>query len=226
MRIRPCRCYDRGGVSVVYPKMLKKILSAALLAAIISNICLAAEEQPYFKAPMDITGTGCPQAFTVTGEGGDTLTVMFDQYDAADPKDAAASGLTRSSCNFAVPIHVPAGSQLCRLTADWRGFSDGETELTRQYFFADQSESQVDRTSIFKEDINFIERDSLNPGAYTVPQQQAQDLILRINSAVEAKSNDSYISVDTIDKALVFQLNWQDCKTSTLSPVLWFLLRP
>ncbi|MCI5130240.1 MAG: DUF4360 domain-containing protein [Candidatus Electrothrix sp. EH2] len=207
--------------------MLRKIFFAALLAAIISNICVAAEDQPYFKVPMDVTGTGCPQGFTVTGEGGDTLTLMFDEYDAADPNDAAASGLTRSSCNFAVPIHMPAGSQLCQLTADWRGFSDGETELTRQYFFADQSESQIDRTNIFKEDgMDFTERDSLNPGAYTVPQQQERDIILRINSAVEAKSNDSYISVDTIDKALVFTLNWQACTPRTLTPVLWFLLRP
>ncbi len=212
-------------------KISNAILSVALVTAtklVFSYTCAsAAEDQPYFKAPMDVTGTGCPQGFSVTYEVENTLTVMFDQYDAADPKDGAASGLTRSSCNFAVPIHVPAGSQVCQLTADWRGFSVGETEVTRQYFFTDQSESQVDRTSIFKEDgINFTERDSLNPRAYTVPQQQARDLILRINSAVEAKSNDSYISVDTIDKMLVFKLNWQPCNASTLFPVLWLLLRP
>ncbi|MCI5168139.1 MAG: DUF4360 domain-containing protein [Candidatus Electrothrix sp. GM3_4] len=207
-------------------KKIYTVTLSAVIALFASLVAASAEEHPYFKAPMDVIGTGCPQGFTVTGEGENTLTVMFDQYDGANPKDGAASGLTRSSCNFAIPIHVPAGSQVCQLTADWRGFSEGETELTRQYFFADQSESQVDKTSIFKEDgITFTERDSLNPRAYTVPQLQARDVILRINSDVQAKGSDSYIAVDTIDEALVFELNWQACNPLALPPILWLLLR-
>ena len=209
---------------------MKKLFILTLPAFIASCTCLAgayAEEHPYFKAPMDVTGTGCPQGFTVTGEGGDTLTIMFDQYDAAVPKDDAASGLTRSSCNFAVPIHVPAGSRVCQLSADWRGFSEGETELTRQYFFADQSTNQLDKSTIFTETegIDYTERDLMSPGDYITPQPQARDVIFRINSAVEAKSSDSYIAVDTLDKALVFELNWQECKNPVLSPILWLLLR-
>ena len=202
-------------------------LSAAL-AVFVSLAAASAEEQPYFKAPMDVIGTGCPQgSFTVTGEESDTLTLLFGKYDAADPPSNAVSGLSRSSCNFAVPIHVPAGFQVSQLTADWRGYAEGETVLTRQYFFADQPESQQDKTTLFNEinGIDFLELDSLDPTQYTACQSQARDVVLRINSAVQAKSSDSYIVVDTIDEALVFELNWQACDSLALTPILWLLLR-
>ncbi|MCI5208250.1 MAG: DUF4360 domain-containing protein [Candidatus Electrothrix sp. ATG2] len=211
--------------------MVKKILSGVLLAVISFFINLTgafAEEQPYFKAPMDVAGTGCPQySVTVTGDGTDTLTIMFDQYDAADPPSSAASGLKRSSCNFAVPVHVPAGFQVSHLTADWRGYSEGETELTRQYFLADQPTSQITKITTFYEynGIDFFEQDSLDPSHYTTCQRQARDVMLRINSEVDTKGSDSYIAVDTIDKALVFDLNWQECKDPVLPPILWLLLR-
>ncbi|MCI5209945.1 MAG: DUF4360 domain-containing protein [Candidatus Electrothrix sp. ATG2] len=148
---------------------------------------------------------------------------MFQQYEAEGP-DSSSS---RRSCNFAVPVHVPAGYQVFHLTADWRGFSIGETELTRQYFFAGQPASQIDKKTIFNEynGIDFIEQDSLDPSYYTTCQRQARDVILRVNSAVEDKGGDGYILVDTIDKALVFELNWQECKDPVLPPILWLLLR-
>jgi hypothetical protein len=211
--------------------MIKPISSVVLATAtaLVFNHTCAAEEQPYFKAPMDVIGTGCPQkSFTVAGEGSNTLTILFQQYDAADPSINAVSGLKQSSCNFAVPVHVPAGFQVSTLTADWRGYAEGATALYREYFLAGQTESQITKTTTFNETngINYTELDSLDPSYYTACQTQARDVILRINSRVQTEGSDSYIIVDTIDKALVFTLKWQACNPSAAPPILWLLLRP
>jgi hypothetical protein len=207
--------------------IIKKIIIAALAIVAISIACADAQDHPvYFKAPVDISGTGCPvDSFTVTGEESATLTIMFSKYDAADPPENAASTLLRSSCNFAVPVHVPAGWQVSTLTADWMGFSQGETEFKRQYFFADQAGRPEDVTAFNDPDgIDYVERDTLTPPSYTACRPQAQDIILRINSDVQAKGSDSYIGVDTVDlnNAVVIELNWRKCFNPA---VLMFLLR-
>ena len=213
-------------------KILNTVLSIVLGTAttLVFNYTCAAEEQPYFKAPVEFRGTGCPgfNSVSVSGENTDTMTILFDQFDAAKPKDNAASGMMRTSCNFAVPVHIPAGFQVSTLTADWRGYAERETELHREYFIAAQTESQLTKTTTFNEidGINYTELDSLEPGHYTACQTQARDVILRINSRVLAEGSDSYIVVDTIDKALVFELNWQACNTSAIPPILWLLLHP
>ncbi len=147
----------------------------------------------YFKAPLNFAGTGCPAgAISVTGAETDTLKVYFDRYDAAKPKSDAASGMSRSSCNFAVPVHVPPGFQVSIMTIDWMGFAEGQTELRRKYFFAGSpfGPSKVDHPVG-----DFIIRDN---GSETW-SKCGTDVVLRLNSSIKAKSNPSYIAVDTVD---------------------------
>lgn len=60
-------------------KALKVVFASAALALLASH----ADAQVVFKAPMEFAGTGCkPGSYTFTGEGTDTLTVMFSSYDA------------------------------------------------------------------------------------------------------------------------------------------------
>ncbi|MCI5179719.1 MAG: DUF4360 domain-containing protein [Candidatus Electrothrix sp. AW3_4] len=155
----------------------------------------------YFKEPIQFRGTGCPQG--VSGANTDTMTVQFNQYDAAKPPRNAASGMIRTSCSFVVPVSVPSGYQISNLTVDWQGYAEGRTKLHREYFFAGQRGPS--KTSSPRGD--YIERDNLmhetwSPcGRGTVP--------MRINSSIRAISNPSYIAVT---KMVKFRLKWRKCR--------------
>lgn len=190
-------------------KALRITLASALLAFAATQAIAA--ETPFFKAPMEVNGTGCsPADITVTGENSSTMTIMFSKYDAAKPLTKAVSKLERSSCNFAVPVHVPAGFQVSVLTADWMGYAEGSVELFRRYFFA--GTPLAGKTT--KPTGNFVERDEKLYGTLT-QSPCGRDVQLRINSSVTAKSNPSYIALDTIDlqtkPMVIFKLNWQQC---------------
>jgi hypothetical protein len=167
----------------------------------------------YFKSPIKFRGTGCPQGtYTVSGENTDTMTIMFGQYDAAKPKSNAASGMFRTSCNCVVPVSVPSGYQISNLTADWRGYAEGRTKLHREYFIAGQrgpSANSSPRGDYTLRD-NLMHETWNKCGRGVVP--------MRVNSSIWAKSNPSYISVDTVDLknkpkvVLTFRLNWRQCR--------------
>ncbi len=198
---------------------MRRAITTALLAA----VCLVAAEadaQVVFKGPVAFAGTGCGAgADRVSGEGTDTLTIIFSAYDAAVPADNAASGLERAACEFAMPVTVPAGCQISLMTADWRGRADGGVELFREYFFAGRQ--GISKTSSPIGD--YTEHDSgLRHETFSV---SGEDVTLRINSAVRALTEDSYISVDSADmkNTLILHLE-QECKNSTLPAVLNLLL--
>ncbi len=188
-----------------------KIVKAALAVAMLTLFAGYAFARPpvYFKAPVKFRGTGCPgpNTVTVTGENTDTMTVLFDQFDAAKPKDNAASGMMRTSCSFVVPVHVPPGLQVSNLTADWRGYAEGRTTLRREYFFAGQRGPR--KTTNPKGD--FVERDNLQHATWAAC---GADVPMRINSSVRAMSRNSYIAVDTVDlkNKIVFRLKWRKCR--------------
>jgi len=203
--------------------MTRMIIAAALTA--VGAVGLAAAEaaaQVYFNAPVEFAGTGCGAgSYRISGAGTDTLTVLFSAYDAAMPAENAASGLERASCSFAVPISVAAGCQISVLTADWRGFAEGETELFREYFFAGQQEGIKKTTSPFE---NYTERDSrMRHETFSV---SGEEVTLRINSSVRALAADSYISVDSTDlhNTLILHLKQEGCGKRTFPAVLNLLL--
>ncbi|MCI5226238.1 MAG: DUF4360 domain-containing protein [Candidatus Electrothrix sp. AX2] len=164
----------------------------------------------YLKSPIQFRGTGCPgpNSVTVSGANTDTMTVMFDQYDAAKPKNNAASKMMRTSCSFVVPVKVPQGFQVSFLTADWRGYAEGKTKLHREYFIAGQRGTNVD--DFPKGDYTL--RDNLD-GTWATSCRGGV-FPMRLNSSVRAISRNSYIAVDTVDlkNKIVFQVKWRRCR--------------
>ncbi len=147
------------------------------------------DAQVVFQAPMQFAGTGCKiGSSTVAGEGTDTLTIQFTGYDAAKPKNKAASKMDNSACSFVVPVNVPQGFQVS-MTADWYGYAEGSTQFFREYFFAGQRGPQ--KTTNPRG--NFTERDDLMHATWsgckggTVP--------FRVNSRIRAVGNPSYITL-------------------------------
>ena len=87
---------------------MKKIFAAVLFAALFASQANAAKV--FFKSPAEFAGTGCkPGQFSFSGQGTDTLTVLFSAYDAAQPTHKAPSRMGRTSCNFVVPVQVHEG---------------------------------------------------------------------------------------------------------------------
>ncbi len=196
-----------------------KSLQIALVSAVFALFASqASAEDPYFKAPVDFNGTGCPNGTTtVTGENSPMLTVMFNQYDAAKPRDKARSKMERTACNFAVPVRVPAGYQVSLLTADWMGYAEGQTELFRRYTMMGISGGSPLPPQMSHPNGNFNIRDAKLYSSTTF-SPCGKDVQLRINSSVAAKGPNSYISADTLDLQnrplgkLIFRLNWQRCQ--------------
>jgi hypothetical protein len=214
--------------------MIKTIRCCIVLVVVIAVTStppvVAAEDSVHFNAPINFAGTGCPAGTMDPTVEGTTLSILFDSYDAANPPVNSISGLKRSACSFAVPVHVPAGWQVSLLTADWRGFAEGETDFQREYFFADQTGGIKIITRFYdpyNNGIDYTEQDSLEPGDYTACQSQDRDVILRINSSIQAKSTDGYIAVDTVDmdNKVVFKLNSKTCHGGWLPFIPLLLLK-
>lgn len=166
----------------------------------------------YFKAPINFAGTGCPAgSIAVTGENTDTLSILFDKYDAG--KDSE-SGKRRAACSFAVPVHVPQGYQVSVLTADWQGYAEGKAELRRKYFFAGEPNvpTQVNRINSPSGD-DFLFQDGRIHESLSV-SACGEDKVLRINSSIKAQGNQSYAAIDTADlkNTVQFQLQWKRCQ--------------
>lgn len=203
---------------------MKKI--AAVLAAAVSMAAGHAAAQVYFKGPVDVAGTGCGAGtYTLSGEGTDTLSILFSMYDAADPPGNAESKMQRTSCSIAVPVHVPAGCQISVITADWRGYSQGETELVREYFFAgEQNSKKAYRPSLPYEDYTITDR-----LRYKTVRAAEDDMIFRINSSAHTLAAESYIAVDSADlhNMLLLHVSQESCSQqgqSALPAILKLLL--
>ncbi|MDX9990042.1 DUF4360 domain-containing protein [Thiothrix unzii] len=192
-------------------KAFKVAITTALLAIAAAQTAQAADPV-FFKAPIQMAGTGCaPGSVSVVGENTSSLTMLFSTYDAGKN---AVSGLARSSCNFAVPVHVPQGYQLSVMTSDWQGFVQGNGRFTRAY-----------GTS--------LNPNTVNPGVKSLSSASGAgwqaidglmhatavngcaggDFNLRVNSSVQAVGSNSYVVVDTLDmnNKVVFHLKWKKC---------------
>ncbi|MFM2319836.1 MAG: hypothetical protein RLZZ215_2457 [Pseudomonadota bacterium] len=187
-------------------KKLTILGSALLTAALFSQTSAAApsNNSVYFQAPA-IAGSGCPAGttdFAITPDG-QTLTILFDAY-SADPGN--------QTCNIAVPVHVPNGFQVSLMTADYRGFVEGKAELRRSYFFAGATGPSLVTPMSSPSGREYTQRDNL----VTMSESFArcgQDVNLRINSRIRTKTNNSSISVDSLDlnNGMVFHLQYRKC---------------
>ena len=183
------------------------------------TMTVASTASVYFKAPINFSGTGCPTgSFNVTGENTATLSLLFDSYDAGMN---SVSGMPRTSCNFAVPLHVPEGYQISQILADWRGYSTGKTEFSREYFLPGGGEGIVKTTNPSED---YMIRDE---GLfYESNPRSGQDITLRINSSVHALEDASYIAMDSLDikNTLELHVEWKRC-VSFLQSVIPLLLQ-
>ncbi|MGV6808889.1 MAG: DUF4360 domain-containing protein [bacterium] len=176
-----------------------------------TNSSANANDPVYFKAPINFAGTGCPAgSIAVTGENTDTLSILFDKFDAGKE---SASGKRRAACSFAVPVHVPQGYQVSVLTADWQGYAEGKAELKRKYFFAGEPNvpTQINRINSPAGD-DFLFQDGRIHESLSI-SACGEDKVLRINSSIIAKGSQSYAAIDTADlkNTVQFQLQWQRC---------------
>ncbi|MCI5193620.1 MAG: DUF4360 domain-containing protein [Candidatus Electrothrix sp. AU1_5] len=193
-------------------KIFKSVFTVVAVATCTFIASQAFARPPvYFEAPIKFRGTGCPgpNSVTVSGAGTDTLTVLFDQYDAAKPTRNAASKMMRTACSFVVPVRVPNGIQVSHLTADWRGYAEGRTSLHREYFIAGEKQNVPNE----KPKGDYTVRDNLAHATWA-SSCNGGVFPMRINSSVRAMSQPSYIAVDTVDlkNKIVFQVKWRRCR--------------
>jgi hypothetical protein len=181
-------------------------------------VALAASQaaaQVTFRAPMGFAGTGCPAgSINVAGENTSTLSILFDSYDAGQGMNSV-SGMPRTSCNFSIPVRVPAGYQVSLITADWRGYAQGGVQLAREYFIAGQR-GPSKRTQPSRD---YMERDEMAMISWSPCSKQAQEITMRVNSSIRAMSRPSYIAVDSVDVngqrlnvPIIFNLQAQRCR--------------
>ena len=191
-------------------KLLTTIVATAVLGlGMVSSV--QARPAVYFKNPVGWAGTGCKAgSATVIGANSDTLSILFDSYEAGK---ASESGKKRVACSFAVPIKVPRGFQVSHLTADWESYVEGKGQLSRKYFLAGRPYTGWKRNTFRNSGGgNFTRRDNIyhasfatgcNGGTYN----------LRINSQVKAQGRNSYIAVDSLDlkNKVLFRLHFRRC---------------
>ncbi|QTR49117.1 DUF4360 domain-containing protein [Candidatus Thiothrix anitrata] len=192
-------------------KTLKIAAASALLALSAAQTAQAADPV-FFQAPIQMAGTGCaPGSVSVIGENTSSLTMLFSTYDAGNN---SVSGLRRSSCNFAVPVHVPQGYQLSVLTSDWQGYVEGKGRFTRSYGTSlnTRAVNPGTRNLSSPSGTNWQVKDGLMH-ATAVSGCAGGKFNLRVNTSVQAVGNNSYVAVDTLDmnNKVVFHLKWKRC---------------
>ena len=190
-----------------------KILSAIATTALFSMAMTstASASAVFFKSPINFAGTGCPAgSVAVTDANTATMSLLFDSYDAGAD---SVSGVKRSSCNFAVPVHVPQGYQVSVMTADWQGYAEGKVQLKRKYFFAGQPRAPWITSNInSRHGTDFLKSDKMLHRTLTWGAC-GRSVNLRINSNLRARGRGSYAAVDTLDlqNKVKFHLKWRRC---------------
>jgi hypothetical protein len=166
-------------------------------------------------------GTGCPQgsASALLSPDSKTLTVLFDQYQVEAGRSSGKS-FDRSSCNLAIPVHVPQGFSVSILQVDYRGTnilpSGGSSRLTAEYFFAGSKGPTL--TKSFRGPLNqdYDFGNTLMASAI-VWSECGADVNLRANTSVLVMTNrameDALTTVDTADvkAAIIYKLQWRRC---------------
>ena len=168
-----------------------------------------------------VGGNGCPAGTTSTTLSPDkkVLSIIFDEY-MAEAGEGTGKRIDRKSCNMAIPVHVPQGLSVSLFKLDYRGFvstpSGGNARLSVNYFFAGSRGPRVVRDFPESFDDEYLFTDNLQAAA-VVWSKCGQDVNLRINSSMMARSNSSMESalgtVDSVDveSGLKYHLKWKRC---------------
>ena len=167
-------------------------------------------------------GSGCPAGSASISMGLDKrdISILFDQYMAVAGGGAGVS-LDRKSCNLAIPVHVPQGYSISVFEVDYRGFASvprgGLGQFRVEYFFAGSEGARANKTYVGPYERDFTISHELEAEA-VVWSKCGEDVILRVNSSVLARSNrqmdDVIMSMDSTDisSQLVYHVSWKRCR--------------
>lgn len=166
-------------------------------------------------------GTGCPAGSASVSMGIDNkaISILFDQYMAV-AGGASGVSLDRKSCNLAIPVHVPQGYSVSVFEVDYRGFASvprgGMGQFRTEYFFAGSEGPRASKTYAGPYERDFTISHELEAEAL-VWSRCGEDVILRVNSSILARSNrqmdDVLMSMDSTDisSQLVYHVSWKRC---------------
>jgi hypothetical protein len=128
--------------------------------------------------------------------------------------------MDRKTCNIAVPVHVPQGKSVTLFTIDYRGFNSiphgAYATFTAEYFFAGMMGPRFEKRFDGQQENSYTIRSEL-PVEAIIWSPCGQDVILRANTSIFARTNSTfeevYTAIDTVDinAGLVYYLRWINC---------------
>jgi hypothetical protein len=164
-----------------------------------------------------VGGTGCPQGTAQAVLSGNRVSILFDAYVAETDHGRS---FDRKTCDFAVPVRVPAGITVGLIQVDYRGFANvprgGFAEFSAEYFFAGHVGPRQRRSFYENTSRDFLLRHRLGAVVWS---QCGADVILRANTSAMARKssawapNQTFLQVDSADVAagIEYQLVWGHC---------------
>ncbi len=171
-------------------------------------------------------GTGCPAgtASATLSDDRKSLSILFDAY-VVEAGGISGRQLARKSCNVAVPVHVPHGLSVAIFEVDYRGFNavpiGGYSIFNVEYFMKYPGRNPIPGPRFSKRFSGPVEDDYFLNNTLSLESVTwspcGQDVILRTNSNVLARSNssgeDTIATLDSEDVSagLDFLLQWKTC---------------
>jgi len=166
-------------------------------------------------------GTGCPDGTVSVTLSPDqkSLSLLFDQYQVSVGGDTGKS-FDRKSCNIAIPVRVPQGLSVSILKIDYRGFnhlpSSATSQFNVEYFFAGAQGPAFQKKFTGPLDQDYLINNELTAKAI-VWSGCGEDVNLRTNSSMRVKTYSNKEAMSSIDSedvnaAIVYQLQWRDCR--------------
>ena len=166
-------------------------------------------------------GTGCPDGSVSVTLSPDqkSLSLLFDQYQVSVGGETGKS-FDRKSCNIAIPVFVPQGLSVSILKIDFRGFNHlpqyGTSQFNVEYFFAGTRGPAFQKKFSGPLDEDYTINNELTARSI-VWSGCGADVNLRTNSSMRVKTvsnKEAMASIDSedINAAIVYQLQWRDCR--------------
>ena len=169
----------------------------------------------------EFIGTGCNKrnSSAVISEDGQTLSILFDEYQAEAGGNIRRMQ-DRKGCNVMIPINVPQGYSVAVMKVDYRGYNSlpagAQSEFSVDYFFGGRLGPRYTTTFKGPLDEDFITKNNMT-SANVVWSPCGRPMLLRAHSVMKVATNaQREQSLSTVDSAdvqagLVYQLQWKRC---------------
>lgn len=160
-------------------------------------------------------GTGCPKHSVSSLKTEEAITLLFSAYGVE-----SSGRLSAKNCHLRVPVTIPSGWRAEITSVDYRGFAGVDKgawmSLVSWFQFGYRQFGGSSPTLIKGEyDDDFFRRDTairwpgVKPvcGGGTVPLD-----LYNVLSAYAPRGRGAIASIDAVDGALSFSLNWSRCR--------------